>query len=630
MEHMFGRQTYTIIKNVQSRVSANMVGFNISSALTNFIPITQAWGEVSTKNLGKAIKESIANQFHNDGFEDCSTYLINRTKQADRLYKTALDNINSKAGIVFEGIDSITSNTIVRAKYYDNIDKGMSQENAIRNANEFAKDIMAARDKGSMPTIFNRKSPLVKLFTAFQLEVNNQYGYLLKDLPRNLGDEAKKKLIGALTKMFVGAWLYNKFSESVTGRKSAFSPIDIAYDSIKTIQNDKLSIYDKLSSISEDLVGELPFIGGIAGGGRLPIQAALPNIGTTTKSITELVDGKNKAKSIKNLSKELSKPLFYVALPFGGGQLKKTIEGASMYAHDVAGSYTTSGKLRFEADKTPIGVTKSLLFGQYSSKNASDYFEKGYAPLSENQIKEFKNMNISLKEYRSYREELSKLSKIEADKASDGKTIKGSSSGKKAYNIMNNDNLSKKAREYLLNHITSSSDNESIDNLKKLPNDLEIYKFYYSLSKEKRTDFLTDLTDNNFNAYELYDYYQSKKSYEERYTSTEVKTGILEYLINSKFDDRQKIYLYSKSYSNSDNIDLLNKFGVRADNYFNTLKYVNKLKTDYQGKDYSNYRKQQTFSYINNLNASVIEKVILFKQSGYAISNYKGIVFNYI
>ena len=143
-------------------------------------------------------------------------------------------------------------------------------------------------------------------------------------------------------------------------------------------------------------------------------------------------------------------------------------------------------------------------------------------------------------------------------------------------------------------------------------------------------DFLIELTDKNFNAYELYDYYKSKKSYEDRYTSAEAKTEILEYLINSNFDDKQKIYLYSKTYSNSDNINLINQFGVGADNYFNTLKYVNKLKNAYQGKDYSNYRKQQTFSYINSLNASVIEKIILFKQSGYTISNYKGIVFNYI
>ena len=69
------------------------------------------------------MKESIKNTFKNDGFSDNSIYLTNRTQQAERLYKTGIDKINDKLGIPFEAIDEFTSNTIVRAKYYENIDK---------------------------------------------------------------------------------------------------------------------------------------------------------------------------------------------------------------------------------------------------------------------------------------------------------------------------------------------------------------------------------------------------------------------------------------------------------------------------------------------------------------------------
>ena len=631
MEHMLGRETYTIMKNVQSRVSANMVGFNISSALTNFIPITQAWSQVSTKNMAKAIKESISNQFRNDGFDKCSSFLINRTKQADRLYKTKLDNINSKASVIFEAIDSITSNTIVRGKYYDNIDKGMSQEQAIKNANEFAKDIMAGRDKGSMPTIFNRKSPLVKLVTAFQLEVNNQYGYMLKDLPRDLGNEAKKKLVGAFVKMFLGAWLYNQFSEAITGRKSAFSPIDIVGDSVKTVMNDNLSSYDKVSNITTDMVGELPFIGGLLGGGRLPIQSAIPDIGITTESITQLSKDDTRNKAIKNLTKELSKPFFYVVMPFGGGQLKKTIEGASMYTHDVAGSYTSSGKLRFEAPKNPIGVTKSLIFGQYSSKNATEYFDKGYAPLTEKQIKEWKSLDISLSEYRKYRADFTDLSSIKSDKDSDNKTIKGSASGKKAYSIMNNDALSNKEKNYLLSAISSSDDDYiTVDKLNKIANDQEIYKLFYSLNTDNRKKFINDIENNGFDSYQLYEYYQTKNQYEKSYTNLKTKELIIDYLVTSNLNDSQKYYLYSKDYASNDTINLLNSFNVKADNYLNTMKYVNDVKNSYIGDSYKNYRRNEIYKYINGLNASILEKVILYKQAGYSISNYKSSLYDYI
>lgn len=635
MEHMLGRETYTIMKDVQSRVSANMVGFNISSALTNFIPITQAWGEVSTKNMFKAIRESIANQFHDDGFADCSTYLINRTKAADRLYKTKLEDINSKAGVIFEGIDSITSNAIVRGKYYDNIDKGMSQEKAIKNANEFAKDIMAGRSKGDMPTIFNRKSPVIKLFTAFQLEVNNQYGYMLKDLPRNLSDEAKNKLIGAFVKMFVGAWLYNKFSEAVVGRKSAFSPIDIISDSVQTVQNEE-SFGDKFASIFNNVASELPFGGGMFGGGRLPIQAAIPYdnpISTITNTVSDAANLINKDKrksSANNLKKEWSKVFFYGVLPFGGGQLKKTIEGASMYTHDVAGSYTSTGKLRFTAKKDPLSVAQSLLFGQYSSKEAREYFNNGYAPLTEKQTKEFKELGVSMNTYRQYRTDLASLKEIKNDKDSNGKIVTGSGTGKKAYQIMNNDKYTDKEKQYLLNNISSSEIKTSIKDLNKIANNEDVYKHYFSLSKDNKKKYLNAIEKYNFDSYQLYDYSQTKKKYEEQYTSSKAKEMVIDYLVSSDLSKDQKKYLYNQDYGSKENEKIFEAFNIDIDNYLNTMKYSSELKFDYQGNKYSDYRKQQAFKYIQNLNASVIEKAVLFKKAGYSITSYKSYIYNYL
>lgn len=635
MEHMLGRETYTIMKDVQSRVSANMVGFNISSALTNFIPITQAWGEVSTKNMFKAIRESIANQFHDDGFADCSTYLINRTKAADRLYKTKLEDINSKAGVIFEGIDSITSNVIVRGKYYDNIDKGMTQEKAIKNANEFAKDIMAGRSKGDMPTIFNRKSPVIKLFTAFQLEVNNQYGYMLKDLPRNLSDEAKNKLVGAFVKMFVGAWLYNKFSEAVVGRKSAFSPIDIISDSVQTVQNEE-SFGDKFASIFNNVASELPFGGGMFGGGRLPIQAAIPYdnpISTITNTVSDAANLINKDKrksSANNLKKEWSKVFFYGVLPFGGGQLKKTIEGASMYTHDVAGSYTSTGKLRFTAKKDPLSVAQSLLFGQYSSKEAREYFNNGYAPLTEKQTKEFKELGVSMNTYRQYRTDLASLKEIKNDKDSNGKIVTGSGTGKKAYQIMNNDKYTDKEKQYLLNNISSSEIKTSIKDLNKIANNEDVYKHYFSLSKDNKKKYLNAIEKYNFDSYQLYDYSQTKKKYEEQYTSSKAKEMVIDYLVSSDLSKDQKKYLYNQDYGSKESEKIFEAFNIDIDNYLNTMKYSSELKFDYQGNKYSDYRKQQAFKYIQNLNASVIEKAVLFKKAGYSITSYKSYIYNYL
>lgn len=424
MEEFWSRETYSVMSNIQNRVSANMVGANISSALTNFIPITQAWSQTSTKNLMRGIKESIAIQFKDDGFADNSTFLTNRTKNADRLYKTGLDTVNDKLGFIFDKVDEFTSNAIVRGKYYDNIEKGMSIQEAMSNADEFAKDVIAGRSKGDMPTVFNKKNPLAKLVTAFQLEVNNQYGYMFKDIPTDLGGEAKEKLVGAFVKMFLGAFFYNMLAEKITGRKSAFSPIDIALDTYKTATNEKLSLGEKVKSIGGDLIGEAPFLGGVAGGGRLPIQAALPSVSDTVSSVADLFDMnvENKTSAINTLKKELSKPLYYVALPFAGGQLKKTIEGLSMYNEDlpIAGSYTNSGKLRYTVSEDLGTKIKAGIFGQYSVKEAKEYFDEGYSPLTEKQTQELVELDIPMSDYRQYKNKLKEIDKIKQDEIDDG------------------------------------------------------------------------------------------------------------------------------------------------------------------------------------------------------------------
>lgn len=410
LEQTFGRDVYSIMNNINGRVSANMVGANISSAITNFIPITQAWGNISTKNLMKGMYESIKTSIKGDDFANRSTFLTNRTKQADRLYNTKLEKINKKLGIPFEAIDSFTANTIVRGKYYDNIAKGMTEQEAMNNADEFAKDVMAGRSKGDQPTMFNKKNPLVKLFTAFQLEVNNQYGYMFKDIPTNLADEAKDKLVGAFIKMFLGAWLYNEISEKFTGRRAAFDPIDMAVTDIKTLTDENMDLGDKIQSIVKDTSQELPFVSGVMGGGRLPIQGAIPYsdplemITSTFEDIGKLDDPEKRKTAINNLKKEWSKPVYYLLMPFAGGQIKKTVEGLSMYDKDlpVAGSYTNSGKLRFEADTSPLGKVQAAVFGQYASKNAREYFEKGYTPLTEKQLNTALNADMSANEYREY------------------------------------------------------------------------------------------------------------------------------------------------------------------------------------------------------------------------------------
>lgn len=624
VEALSNRKFYNVMENVSSRLSANMVGMNLGSAITNFIPITQAASQVKSKYLLKGLKEAIKNQYSADGFDNKSVFLTSRLNEADRLYKTKLEKVSEKMNFMFDGIDSITSNTIVRAKYYENKAKGMSEFNAMRNADEFARDLMAGRTKGEMPTAFNSKNPLVKMFTSFQLEVNNQFGYMLKDLPRDLGDETKKKLIGAFVKMFIGAWMYNQLTEKVVGRKASFSPIDTIKEIYDTATNDNLKITDKSADILENLTQDIPFVGGLVGGGRLPISSVANPL--------------NVIKGESTVKDELKKLGYYTILPFGGGQLKKTVEGASMYTNkkEIKGSYTSKGDLRFEAKEDPLSVTQNLLFGQYSSKSAREYFAKGYAPIDAKTIKKLQKQNLSVDEYRKYEDNYSslktksgkKINDIKSDKV-DGKPVSGSASAKKAYLIMNS-NFSKKEKNYMLSKLTSSDKYPKVSDLEKLPNDKKIYKFYYSMNNDSRKEFNKELNNLDISADKLCDYYLTRKKYNNEYVSSFAKSKMMDYIQNSNLNENTKWYLYNKDYG-SESLELLkNTFSIKTIDYFNVMKYSEKIKNEYSGEKQSKLRKSMIYQYINNLKISAKQKIILFKQAGYTTSVGKASMYDYI
>lgn len=573
MEQSWGRQTYSIMTNIQNRVSANMVGANISSALTNFIPITQAWSQTSTKNIMKAMKESIAIQFNDDGFGENSTFLTNRTEQADRLYKTGLDKVNDKLGYMFDVVDSFTSNVIVRAKYYDNIDAGMSINEAIDNADEFAKDVMAGRSKGDMPTLFNKKNPVAKLFTAFQLEVNNQYGYMLKDLPVDLSGEAKEKLVGAFVKMFLGAYLYNILSEKITGRKSAFSPIDIAIDSYKTATNDELSSGEKIVSIGEDIVGELPFIGGIAGGGRLSIQGAIPYddpvsmVSDTITNLSDVFDGDNDSKktAIKSLLKEWSRPLYYVALPFAGGQLKKSAEGVFMYLNDVPGSYANNGDLRFTIDDDIGSKIKATIFGTYANPYAQDYIDSGYKSISKENIDEMVGLDMNSTEYREYKKGLNQYGKTEEklnyinslDLTDNQKTLAANNLNKNSkkqidmseYGDYSSYNEYKYARDYPEKYSVIKQI-DSYDNYEKYKDDIADIKEQYSTDNGYKSDERKSAVQSYINGLDLNMYQKMMLEHQAGgYSIKDYCNYIQEYLDSTSLTDSEKYAIWEELFN---------------------------------------------------------------------------------
>lgn len=403
-EEMIGRQMYTVAKNVEGRVAANMIAMNPGSWITNFIPITQATGEVSTANLIKAMRDTVKSAVKDDGFTDGSVFLTNR-EGTQFLDRTLTRKISDIAGMPMEAIDHFTSNVVTRAKYLQNIQNGMDVQEAFDNADTFAANLMADRSKGAQPTAFNSVNPVRKVFTMFQLEVNNQLSYLFKDLPR--AKQSVPKLAWAYTKVFTGAYLYNAVYHQLTGRDSAFDPIGMIADAFGFDPFDdddkdkkKKSGVDIALDLGKNVAEQVPFVGGLLGGGRVPISAAFPDFG---KLIEERENGYDNKRIALDAAKSAANSAAYLLLPFGGGALKRTAEGAAtVYA---GGSYSLDKNgekiLQFpQYGQRPRDWAQAILFGKSSLPGAQEWADNGYDSLNAEETKVFDELRKRIKTWK--------------------------------------------------------------------------------------------------------------------------------------------------------------------------------------------------------------------------------------
>lgn len=473
-EEMIGRQMYTVAKNVEGRVAANMIAMNPGSWITNFIPITQATGEVSTANLIKAMRDTVKSAVKDDGFTDGSVFLTNRdgTQFLDR---TLTRKISDIAGMPMEAIDHFTSNVVTRAKYLQNIQNGMDVQEAFDNADTFAANLMADRSKGAQPTAFNSVNPVRKVFTMFQLEVNNQLSYLFKDLPR--AKQSVPKLAWAYTKVFTGAYLFNAVYHQLTGRDSAFDPIGMIADAFGFDPFDdddkdkkKKSGVDIALDLGKNVAEQVPFVGGLLGGGRVPISAAFPDFG---KLIEEHENGYDNKRIALDAAKSAANSAAYLLLPFGGGALKRTAEGAAtVYA---GGSYSLDKNgekiLQFpQYGQRPRDWAQAILFGKSSLPGAQEWADNGYDSLNAEETKAFDELRKRIKTWKENDNSEAVYAAIKAmraitdearEKYPDGYT--DVAAGQKREMLFNDNDLNEMQKNYLDRELIGSTVGSSGD-----------------------------------------------------------------------------------------------------------------------------------------------------------------------
>lgn len=423
-EQMFGRGLYRAMSDVEGKVAANMVGGNLSTAISNFIPLAQGSGEVRYSSMMRAMLDYGADLAKkNPAFHEDSDFLTNR-RGSERVIKTKLQKASDAAGWTMNAIDNLSSEVMVRARYLDNVEKRhMSTEAALQEADCWAAGLIGDRARGAKPVIMESKSPLIKAFTMFQLEVMNQYDHLFGDIPHNLRTQGRSKAqiaagtAAALLQVFVMSHLFNDAREKLTGSRGAFDPIEMVNDFVGRLTGYALpnifdllgemmgdgideddfraekseTAWDNVTATAQDIASNIPFVSGplgsLAGAGnsRLPIQSVIPSIANIATAQGE--DARSMA-----VIKELSKPIYGFLLPFGGLQAKKTVEGAATMFAGGSYSYDKKGEkiLQFPTyGQKPADWAQALLFGKSSSDEARAWRESGYETLNADETKVF-------------------------------------------------------------------------------------------------------------------------------------------------------------------------------------------------------------------------------------------------
>lgn len=422
IESLADRKIYNILNAAKQQVGSNMTGFNIGSALTNFASAVQGASKTNKLSFVKGSLSTIKNMFHRDNLIDKSDFLTSRLNNSQSIAKKTWQKARDIGQIFMNGTDWLTSNQIWRSKYFENIKNGMSEEIAIKNADDFAARIMGDRSKGATAQIFNSKT--LGIFSQFQLEVNNQWSSLIHDNKMDI--KSKNKTLGGVLfqtgQLFALSHLFNVVSKSIMGREIMLDPLEMLLKLLGWSDEDKDKTWEeRTQDVLDNIVDNLPF-SSLIGKGRIPIGEAFRGI----KSLpgialgTEKDDYGNKLSRMDSLQNLLGS-VWYWIFPTGYGQVRKTTHGLSMFINDkeIKGSYTKKGNLRFPVKDTIGNRVQAGLFGEYASKEARQYFDQGRLPLKESQFEDYKTLNIPISDYWVITKDLSALKKILKGKKTD-------------------------------------------------------------------------------------------------------------------------------------------------------------------------------------------------------------------
>lgn len=405
-QKVLGRKGMAMVNWLNSRVKANMILGNLSSAIGQLgsvplgvgkakwssLPAIKDSMEVTAKELGLATASKIkANQIA----DKLASSLKNSPVYKSQFLKERYLDVNYRqfdqrmiqqpkrlAAWMIETADKSGTRFIWNAMYQ----KGLKEkvQDPIKYADREARNIVAGRGVGEVPLA--QKSKTVQVLAPFTLEVGNQWRVLREMV-------GEKDAAGILT-FLIASYGLNRAIEQVRGSGVSYDPIDAMVDGY--IRKDGNGI-EKTGNAAASLLGET--VGNIPGGNLLT-QFANTNkkVPFTDMQYKELFGERdpNRFGTGLTVAKALEDPL-YAILPFGAAQVRKTTQGADAIASDGVykgdnGKIPFAGdekELQYPIDTNPLKNLQMLLMGPTATSEAREYYNNDRRPLSEKQTQQY-------------------------------------------------------------------------------------------------------------------------------------------------------------------------------------------------------------------------------------------------
>lgn len=121
VEENLNRGVFRGMSDLEGKIAGNMVGGNLSTALSNFIPLAQGSGELSKINMMRAMVDYASDVVKgNSTFTDTSDFLTRR-RGSDSLVQPAIRKASDLASAPMQIADNISSEILTRARYMDNL-----------------------------------------------------------------------------------------------------------------------------------------------------------------------------------------------------------------------------------------------------------------------------------------------------------------------------------------------------------------------------------------------------------------------------------------------------------------------------------------------------------------------------